>query len=85
MKIGFVSDKDPYKDKKSWSGTIYKLREAIEKAGYEVIWIKYDKDFNSLLSKIKTRLLTWYIKFSKKKVIGACYLGFFCKYFATKI
>lgn len=85
MKIGFVSDKDPYKDKKSWSGTTYKLREAIEKAGYEIIWVKYDKDLNNLISKIKTKLLTWYIQISKKKVIGACYLGFFCKYFATQI
>lgn len=85
MKIGFVSDRDPYKDKKSWSGTTYKLREAIERAGYEIVWIKYDKEFNSLVPKIQQKLLAWYIKFSKRKIVGACYLGFFCKYFATTI
>jgi glycosyltransferase involved in cell wall biosynthesis len=85
MKIGFVSDRDPYKDKKSWSGTTYKLREAIERAGNEIIWIKYDKDFNCFIPKIQQKLLAWYIKLSKKKVIGACYLGFYCKYFAATI
>lgn len=42
-KIGFVCDVDPFKDKKAWSGTIYKLCEAIQWAGYEVLWIPYQK------------------------------------------
>ena len=29
--------------------TRVKLREAIEKAGYEIIWVKYDKDLNNLI------------------------------------
>lgn len=41
MKIGYISDCNPFQDKKAWSGSIYKLRESIEKAGYEVIWIPY--------------------------------------------
>lgn len=39
--IGYVSQSDPFKDREAWSGTTYKLREAIEKAGFEVIWIPY--------------------------------------------
>lgn len=37
--IGFISYADP-KDKTAWSGTIYHLYKSIEKAGYDVIWIK---------------------------------------------
>ena len=38
-RIGFVSEGNPFTDRKAWSGSIYKLREAIEGAGYEVKWI----------------------------------------------
>ena len=40
IKIGYVSQINPFNDKKGWSGSIYKLREAIENSGCEVIWIK---------------------------------------------
>lgn len=39
--IGYVSLSDPYHDRAAWSGTTYKLRESIEKAGFKVIWIPY--------------------------------------------
>lgn len=39
--IGYVSIADPFKDREAWSGTNYKLREAIESAGYRVVWIPY--------------------------------------------
>lgn len=32
---------NPYADKKDWSGLRYKIREAIENAGFDVIWIPY--------------------------------------------
>lgn len=38
-KIGYVSFANPFKDRFDWSGTTYKIREAIENAGFEVIWI----------------------------------------------
>ena len=85
MKIGFVSDFNPYTDRKSWSGTVYKIREAIEMAGHEIVWIKFDKEFNDFTTKTKVKLLSWYMKLSKKNVIGTCYLDFFCKYFAKTI
>ncbi len=37
--IGYVFAEDPFHDRKAWSGTKYKIREAIQNAGYEVIWI----------------------------------------------
>lgn len=37
--IGYVSEKNPFTDRKAWSGTIFKIREGIENAGYEVKWI----------------------------------------------
>lgn len=52
--IGYVSKTNPFQDRVAWSGTIYKLREAIELAGYEVIWIPYG---DSLLTKFYTYLL----------------------------
>ena len=44
MVIGFVSRSDPFHDRVAWSGTTYKLREAIELAGFEVRWIPYGYD-----------------------------------------
>ena len=85
MKIGFVSDIDPFTDRTSWSGTVYKLRESIEKAGYEVVWIKFDKRLDDLRSKVGLKLLGWYMKWSGKLVVGTCYLGFFCRYYAKTI
>ena len=37
--IGYVSEKNPFTDRKAWSGTLFKIREGIENAGYEVKWI----------------------------------------------
>ena len=38
--IGFVSYSNPVTDRRAWSGTYYKIREAIELAGYEVRWVR---------------------------------------------
>ena len=37
--IGYISEKNPFTDRKAWSGSIFKIREGIENAGYEVKWI----------------------------------------------
>ena len=37
--IGYVSVQNPFEDKRAWSGSIYKIREGIENAGYRVIWV----------------------------------------------
>lgn len=63
--IGYVSFADPFHDRKAWSGTIYKLREAIENAGYKIIWIPFRKD--TLAQKIINKLLRVYNKLSGKR------------------
>ena len=50
--IGFVSDYDPFHNKVAWSGTVYKLREAVEMGGFEVRWIPYN-------THLKNRLLDY--------------------------
>ena len=52
--IGYVSKEDPFHDKVAYSGTIYKLRESIEMAGFEVKWIPYNTN-------IATKLLYYFI------------------------
>lgn len=37
--IGYISQADPFHDRRAWSGTVYKIRESIERAGYRVVWI----------------------------------------------
>lgn len=41
MIIGYVSPTDPFTDRRAWSGLTYKVRESIERAGFEVVWIPY--------------------------------------------
>lgn len=48
--IGYVCDSNPYEDKTAWSGLNYKIRESIENAGFEVIWL--DCRPNGRLSKL---------------------------------
>lgn len=39
IKVGYVCESNPFADRTSWSGLNYKIRESIENAGYEVVWI----------------------------------------------
>lgn len=55
MKIGYVSQANPFTDRKAWSGTIYKIRESIENAGFEVEWVRITPP-NGLLKIIKAFL-----------------------------
>ncbi len=58
--IGYVSQSDPFHDKVAWSGLIYKIRESIELAGFEVRWIPYGQNMNgkilSILLKVWNRI-----------------------------
>lgn len=42
MLIGYVCETDPFKDRYAWSGLLFKIRESIEKAGFQVVWIPFD-------------------------------------------
>ena len=44
-KIGYVCAENPFSERKAWSGSIFKIREAIELAGFEVVWIPYDSQY----------------------------------------
>lgn len=44
--IGYVTSYNPY-DRIAFSGVIFKVREAIEKAGFKVTWIPYKNDVKS--------------------------------------
>ena len=69
--IGFISMEDPFHDKVAWSGTIYKLRESIELAGFEVRWIPYG---SSLRSKVWDYFVRgWNRVFTKYKWIPRFY------------
>lgn len=64
--IGYVSAEDPFRDKRAWSGTKYKIREAIQNAGYEVIWISCKPSkVHFLILKILLKTL-----FGKKAIVG---------------
>ncbi len=67
MKIGFICESNPFTDRHAWSGTIYKIREAIELAGFEVIWIPYNN--SSKLVKFSERLRWILYKLLGKKII----------------
>jgi len=42
--IGFLSELDPM-DKRSWSGTLYKIYESIQKKGYNIVYIPVKRNF----------------------------------------
>lgn len=62
--VGFISPFDPFHDKKAWSGTIYKLRESVQNAGYNVKWISINP------SRITKYIITPILKY----VVGKCWI-----------
>lgn len=54
--IGYISEQNPFTDRKVWSGTIFKIREGIENAGFKVLWIPYK------VNRFKLRILKIFIK-----------------------
>ena len=70
--IGYVCDTNPFEDRLTWSGLIYKIREAIESAGYLVVWIPYYKNTKSVnfCEKIRWRLFKL---LGRKQILGGCH------------
>lgn len=54
--IGYVSEHNPFEDRRAWSGLIYKIREGIENAGYKVKWIPAKKTKLYTLAKTAQKL-----------------------------
>ena len=72
-KIGFISETDPFSDRIYWSGTNYKLREALEMAGYVVVWIPYDPLFRKYSFQNVINTLYWKIRrriFHRDPLVG---------------
>lgn len=68
--FGYVSKANPFIDRKAWSGTIFKIRESIEQAGYTVRWIPYTTPF---FSKFILGLYHLYAKLTGKKMRHAVF------------
>lgn len=69
MTIGYICESNPFTDRKAWSGTIYNIREAIENAGFEVVWIPFNNSskLTRLSEKIRWRL---YDLLGKREILG---------------
>lgn len=69
MTIGYICESNPFTDRNAWSGTIYKIREAIEVAGFKVIWIPFynSNKYARLSEKFRWRL---YNLLGKKQILG---------------
>lgn len=69
MIVGYVCESDPFVDRKNWSGTIFKIREAIEMAGFEVVWVPFSDDtkFVGLSKRLRWRLYKW---LGSKQILG---------------
>lgn len=67
--IGYVSETNPREDRLAWSGLVYKLREAIEDAGFEVVWIPYYEKTKllELAARLRWRL---YRLGGEKRILG---------------
>ena len=72
MTIGYICESNPFTDRHAWSGTIYNIREAIEQAGFEVVWIPFDD--SSKLARYSERL-RWklYDLLGKKQILGGAH------------
>ncbi len=67
MKIGYISETNPFVDRYSWSGLIFKIREAIENAGFTVVWIPFRTD--SSLVKFSEKIRWKLYRLCGKKII----------------
>ena len=81
MKIGYILSRDPFTNKRYWSGTAYKAREAIENAGFEVVHISAKVSF---WPKVFHVFLKFYAKICKKNAYSF-YTFFFARYFAKVV
>lgn len=50
--IGVVSTENPFTDRRAWSGTKFKICEGMQRAGYNVVWIRAGRKWASKLGNI---------------------------------
>lgn len=81
--IGYVSAVNPFEDRKAWSGSIYKIREAISDAGFEVIWIPYKN--NTVRVRMWNRIFRLYHKLTHKNLAYGIFFRPLVKEYAKSI
>lgn len=59
MKVGIISPQDPRVNRRTWSGTVYKSREAIESAGFEIVHIPLKKNGSIWVYYIFYKIIAW--------------------------
>ena len=70
MVIGLVTPFNPFEDRKAWSGIIFKVREAIEQAGFDLVWIPYNnRPFIEILLRIVNKIVR-VLPFGKEILLG---------------
>lgn len=74
MRIGIITPKNPIYDRSVWSGTVFKIRESIEKAGFEIVYIPIKKDVLAILYYIIYKLLA-YICRKKSNPLYSIYIS----------
>lgn len=81
--IGYVCAENPFKDRKAWSGSLFKIRESIERAGFKVQWIPYKKDsMGVLFLRFFIRLMSF---LSREKIFGGVHNPSIVHYYAKSI
>ena len=62
MICGYISKENPFEDRYSWSALIFKIREAIENAGYEVKWIPFEDKIGNRIKGSLLKILSFPLK-----------------------
>lgn len=81
--IGFVNKANPFTDRKAWSGTVFKTREAIENAGYRVVWISYKEPMWAKFCIKVYRKILWLLK--HQEVLLNAHCRFLARQYAKSI
>lgn len=64
VKIGFISWNNP-NDRRTLSGTPYKICEQLKNIGCEIIWIKVNRTY---IYRIYNKVISVYNKFARKRI-----------------
>lgn len=81
--IGFVNETNPFTDRRAWSGTVFKTREAIENAGFRVVWISYKEPLWAKIFAKVYRKIVWLLM--HQEVLLSTHCRFLAKLYAKSI
>ena len=75
--FGFVSAYNPFEDRFAWSGTLYKIRQGIQNAGFDVVWFPINA--NTGMEKIYKIAMKLKQKLTGKNILLGEHRPFICK------